>query len=294
MSIINTHNMGIDAILDLNSHVYKDLPLEHKFNRLAYYILNIFTLHITSLQSLTKKYVIKEIEFYYNSPEHEDPYVHCDSDQSLPYGFYFHKTGKSYKGGTYKGLDITFTNSLFNGKARVYGGIIIRSIESEDGAFIEGPCNVVDHILSTTSQPSIDTLVETLPKDQTNTIPSIFKVGESQSLYLSINHLKESQTICRSIRVGLNPKHSIDYFMKMYRFLTSPDKVKKYRNSIVLDLYFRGVDISVIEIITGVKEGYIKKYIGSLNPSMLPTQEIANELKLTVDNLSYLHTYLLK
>jgi hypothetical protein len=53
-----------------------------------------------------------------------DEYTHCNDDQ-LKYGYwYFHKfPNGSYKGGTFKGLDIT----LGNNKDK-YCGILIRSI----------------------------------------------------------------------------------------------------------------------------------------------------------------------
>lgn len=61
--------------------------------------------------------------------------------------WYFHKFGKSYKSGTYKGLDITF------GKGSIaHGGILIRAISQLDpppvNEFIEGPCNCVNKILA--------------------------------------------------------------------------------------------------------------------------------------------------
>ena len=57
-------------------------------------------------------YRIMEIEFYVHGSNHLDTYTHGNPDQ-LTYGkWYFHKfaTG-SYKGGTFKGLDITLGSS---------------------------------------------------------------------------------------------------------------------------------------------------------------------------------------
>lgn len=60
---------------------------------------------------------------------------------------------KSFKGVTFKGLDITF------GK-EIYGGMIIRAIQSDDNKiYIDGPCNVVNHILKLTNKISIYDLV---------------------------------------------------------------------------------------------------------------------------------------
>ncbi len=37
-----------------------------------------------------------------------DPFSHCDAMQQTCAQWYFHKTGGKYRGGTYKGLDVTF------------------------------------------------------------------------------------------------------------------------------------------------------------------------------------------
>lgn len=94
---------------------------------------------------------ILELETYHTS----DPYTHCNerqyartdeggyniqpNDGSLT-SFYLHRTGKlstsSYKGGSYKGLDIASN-----------GGILIRSIQLDDEV-VEGPSLVVDKLLS--------------------------------------------------------------------------------------------------------------------------------------------------
>jgi hypothetical protein len=48
-----------------------------------------------------------EIEFYYTDAIHADPFTHKDPLQKTNGQWYFHKIGAQYKGGTYKGLDVT-------------------------------------------------------------------------------------------------------------------------------------------------------------------------------------------
>jgi hypothetical protein len=81
---------------------------------------------------------ICEIEFYLHCSGHEDPFVHKDNHQSIPNKWYFHRTGNSYKSGTYKGLDITFRpyKTQYIKPQKIYGGILIRSIELPDKTFI--------------------------------------------------------------------------------------------------------------------------------------------------------------
>lgn len=101
------------------------------------------------------KYRISEIEFYFNDVHaasvHPDTFTHGDDMQSESGQWYFHKFGKSYKVGTYKGLDLSF------GKGKhAFGGILIRAITSvgalngkhlPPNEFMEGPCNTVTRIL---------------------------------------------------------------------------------------------------------------------------------------------------
>jgi len=96
------------------------------------------------------EFTVEEVEIYVR----EDPYTHGHPMQLdvPPDQWYFHRASRSvdakYKGGTFKGVDITIPN----------GGCLIRSInidpnvgkngnEYPDGLFIEGPCNVVTWIL---------------------------------------------------------------------------------------------------------------------------------------------------
>lgn len=75
---------------------------------------------------------LAEIEYYYEGGNHHDTFTHCDPLQQTTYArhdsqqwrevhrrcadvvtycranWYFHKSGATYKGGSYKGLDITF------------------------------------------------------------------------------------------------------------------------------------------------------------------------------------------
>ena len=70
------------------------------------------------------EYRILEIEFYqFIEKLHPDTFTHCDDMQRECGKWYFHRSGKSFRGGTYKGLDISFGR----GK-QGYGGVLLRSI----------------------------------------------------------------------------------------------------------------------------------------------------------------------
>ena len=100
-------------------------------------LLNSFRLIIAN-----KRYRIIETEVYYRGPHHVDPFAHRDPIQLQCDRWYVHRTGGSYNGGSFKGLDITF------GDGRASGGWLIRGLEQCDGTHIDGPSLVVDHILA--------------------------------------------------------------------------------------------------------------------------------------------------
>ena len=192
------------------------------FDQLANQLLNNYILKINETE-----WRIAEIEFYYYSSEHPDNYTHKDADQQRSNEWYFHRqNGGSFKGGTYKGLDISIGNGVN------YGGILIRSIRLEsprnqDTELIEGPCNVVNKILSLTHCETINDLV-------TKIKPNVFEPG---LLYLSPMKLEELY-IMKGPRVGLTLKKntSFDFLTRRYRYVTS-DKIKKNKCTLTLSEY---------------------------------------------------------
>jgi hypothetical protein len=100
------------------------------------------------LKCNTQYYYFTELEFYYHSPKHPDPYVHCANRQLLMGEWYFHRFGKAgtVKEGTWKGLDITFGHQK---PEPAFGGILIRGIRPmASDKFISGPCKVVNRLLA--------------------------------------------------------------------------------------------------------------------------------------------------
>jgi len=112
---------------------------EDRFVEISDHLLNTVALVING-----KRYRFTELEYYFTSSTHNDPFTHCDDVQYTLANWYFHRSGKSYKSGSYKGLDISIGNS-----EKEAGGILIRSIESLDGtaSVVCGPSKTVDKIL---------------------------------------------------------------------------------------------------------------------------------------------------
>src|SRR5215211_3101799 len=85
---------------------------------------------------------ITECEFYFRGPQHDDPFTHGDPIQVHAGRWYFHKTAGIYRGGSFKGVDVTFGDGVSR------GGILIRGAQTADGRLIDGPSLLVDHLLA--------------------------------------------------------------------------------------------------------------------------------------------------
>lgn len=133
---------------------------EKDFTDLAQLLLSHAYIQVkSSVGTSTKYYRIIELEFYLKNDKFQDNYTHCDPDQKQFAHWYFHrsKPGGSYKGGTFKGLDLTL------GYKGGYFGVLIRSISKYFDAFVHsvsaGPCIVVNQLLKDTGFSSIGDLV---------------------------------------------------------------------------------------------------------------------------------------
>ena len=99
---------------------------------------------------------LTELEFYYRAPGHLDPFAHANPVQAHCGRWYFHRTHGGYRGGSFKGVDVTFGD----GEAR--GGILLRGAERADGTVIDGPSLFVDALLRATASTNVRELDETL------------------------------------------------------------------------------------------------------------------------------------
>ncbi len=172
-----------------------------------------------------------EIEFYYHAEEHLDPFAHCDPLQKSEARWYFHREAGGYRGGSFKGLDISFAPE------GEFGGILIRSLESPDGHLINGCSLCVDHLLSQTGHKRVAELDEAIAER---------KVWEQSSpLCLEPCPDLEQRMVLATARVGLTLKRMYQhrempaYIMRNYRFLSDP-KIKKGKIHSVIALHKMG------------------------------------------------------
>ena len=278
--------MNINNILTLDSELYKNCnSYEQKFCELSNYLLNRIILVANK-----KNHRICEIEFYLKEPSHKDKFVHGDPDQKIKCRWYFHRHfGKNYRGGTYKGLDLTFG---YDNKKNVYGGILIRSIlEIESNDLIEGSCKVVNHILKITEFESINDLVSAGLKDGNKTL---IADESNNALYCKIDdkNILKNEHVYSGPRVGLTLKKpnklKHKYIMKNYRYLIYSDRIKKFGSGIVLKLYSDGKTENEIENITKIKKNNILKYIKAYESGKSKKMEDFHDKNLKVNDLNML------
>ena len=159
--------------------------IEEQFRKIAEELFFEYQLNVNH-----QVYKLVEIEFYYNSNKHDDPFVHCDKMQKTNGQWYFHGSG----------IDITFGDNEKN-----YGGILIRGVAkniNEHDEYISGPLNVAKEIFSQLGSVELHNVNFGLEKLQ--------KV-----------HSPDSNDFIASSRVNLpENKSESKYFNANYRFIT--------------------------------------------------------------------------
>jgi len=242
----------IDAVA-FDPSIFKSV---HDFDKPFYEIIDTL-INRTILDINGKLHRLAELEIYLNDTIHNDTFTHGDEQQKNPGQWYFHKMGKGFKGGSYKGLDITFSQSG-------YGGILIRAImDIETKDYIDGPSLVVDHILSLTEAADIASLTT---KSDFN-----WKLTEKSCLYLKPDTEKklEYKPLYQSGRVGLvlRTDNHASFVLKPYRYLAYPNLCKKGKQHLILELYDSGKTKEEIQKITGATNASITGYIKSFEES---------------------------
>jgi hypothetical protein len=197
---------------------------------------------------------LTEVECYYRSADHPDPFPHADPIQHQKGLWYFHKTSGEYRGGTYKGVDLAF------GDNDGTGGLLIRSIETPQGKLIDGPSLTVDHLLARTGCATVAEL------DRAISGRPAWNAGNPLRL---VRVPSDGRAVFRSARVGLSLRRAavqpeaLRFVMRPYRFLTEPRRIKKGKTLLLLQLHLEGRGIEEISHITGSPPRSIQRAIES-------------------------------
>jgi len=222
--------------------------IEPWFDAIASRLLNGVSLVVAD-----QRYRLVEIEFYHTSTDHPDPFSHCDPLQLEMARWYFHRTRGSYRGGSFKGVDVTFSDGTY------HGGALIRGIEGPDGKLIDGPSITVDHLLKMTGKTKVSDLDKAIGGRK-------FWDPENP-LHLEWLDTPRESAIVRCGRVGLSLRKTpvtdlmTQFFLRRYRYLTEPRRTAKGKPSLVLALHAQGESPEAIHQLTGCPKASIVRYI---------------------------------
>ncbi|WP_157369029.1 DNA-3-methyladenine glycosylase [Zavarzinella formosa] len=199
----------------------------------------------TALWAGGRPHRINEVEVYHNSEEHPDPFCHRNELQSTWHRWCFHRQGTNYRGGSFKGLDLTF------GQPGSFCGVLIRTLELWDGSPIEGPSLVVDFLLRMTRFPHVRDLDAAIGK----------RTGWDDTSPIHLKKIKpREQPIFTSARVGLSSKHTDEYRHRPYRLFVLPNRMRKGRPLIVQQMILEGRTDDEIHRLTGMRLNDVRRH----------------------------------
>jgi len=200
-----------------------------------------------------ERYRLVEIEFYHTSKDHPDPFSHLDPVQLELGRWYFHRTGGVYRGGSFKGVDVSF------GYCTAHGGVLVRGIEAADGSLIDGPSVTVDHLLAKSGHVKVSDLDRAIAGR---------KVWDASSpIHLEWLDVARGHAVVKSGRVGLTLRRNpltpemTRFILMPYRYLTEPRRTAKGKPYLVLALHRLGVAPDSIHQQTGTPKASVARYI---------------------------------
>lgn len=210
-----------------------------------------------------------EVEVYYHSVAHPDPFAHKEPVQLEGGRWYFHRTRGEYRGGSFKGLDLAFGDGV------AFGGILFRGLAKPDGTVVDGPSLLVDHLLKSTGHPTV--------ADLDNVIGTKVAWDTSQPLVLASTKTTLDRSVFRSARVGLTLKRykprpndpAAAFVLRRYRYLSEPTRTAKGKPHMVLALLLGGESAEAVMARTGCPLKIVKRYLADLEAGKLETDATA-------------------
>jgi hypothetical protein len=197
---------------------------------------------------------LTEIEMYYHGGTRLDPFSHRDPIQNSTGLWYFHRSRGVYRGGSFKGVDLTF------GGPEAFGGMLIRGMEREDGTLVDGPSLCVDYLLAMTGHLTVALLDEAIARRPA--------WDPNNPLHVQWMNEPAELPILKTARVGLSLKRVNDsdlparFILRPYRYLTEPRRIGKGKLHMVLALHAQGASAVEIRERTGCPKSAIDRWIG--------------------------------
>jgi hypothetical protein len=219
-----------------------------RFSTIAEHFLNASELAVNG-----KPYRIAEVEAYYCGPGHADPFAHRNTLQREFGRWYFHRTGGQFRGGSFKGLDLTLGDGI------AHFGILIRGMVDPEGRYIDGPSLSVDRLVAETQCRTVAALYAAIGGRA---------VWDSSSpLTVRPSNQKRNSILYSSARVGLSLRRATiqseaaRFVGQPYRFLSEPRATSKGKRQLALHLHGSGWSVDAIRRTTGCTQKAIARYI---------------------------------
>ncbi|KAF9073379.1 hypothetical protein BDP27DRAFT_1289240 [Rhodocollybia butyracea] len=242
-------------LLDLSNQDKLSIPV--RFDEIAKDILHNLELVLQTGAGDVTVFEVLELELYLWMAEiHEDPFTHATVEQSKSGNWYFHRvpglrsattSSGGYRGGTRKGLDLTFgqpkvvLSPYFSSPSHptvssTRGGVLLRTIRNvSTRKVVSGPSLVVDEILKLSRASKISDLVDKQWMGDMSAFLENDIFGEASRLHFRFRTEVKDETphIYRSPRIGLDlsrhpgASHSPDdprvvFLPKLYRYFVHP------------------------------------------------------------------------
>ncbi|EFI27801.1 hypothetical protein CC1G_14724 [Coprinopsis cinerea okayama7 len=250
----------LQTLLDFTALESQD-EISARFDAISRALLHDYVLVVTRADGTTTHLQVMEHEFYLQKATcHEDPFAHGSEEQRVLGQWYFHRAPRysadsnrsltssdAYRGGTRKGLDLTFGRpaGTKGEETLLRGGILLRSIRvlGSKSKVVSGPSLLVDQILSFSGSSGIPDLVQTkwggdISAFRERTAGGTSLCVVSRSLLNMPASSTKPPTIYTSPRIGLElshpgttspkikPLHSrIRFLTRKYRYFVSPHEL---------------------------------------------------------------------
>jgi len=233
----------------MNAEKWNAIADQVSAKRVDFDSLAKFLINETQLLVFGSPCRLLEIEFYLQSKQHPDPFVHCDQAQQSFARWYLHRVGGTLKNGSFKGLDLAV------GDGDSYFGILIRSLGTPAGV-VCGPCLCVNYMIDAGELGSVRELSDAIE-------PTGFHKKTKPVRFVE-NDFSEAEPIYSCPRVGLSTKHESDQHSKFaarnYRYMVRPRDIKKGRPELIKGLSSHGFTNAKIRELTGSPIRTIEKY----------------------------------
>jgi hypothetical protein len=198
---------------------------------------------------------LREVELYYHGPGHHDPFAHREAPQLTCGRWYFHSRAGAFRGGSFKGLDLTF------GPSDAFGGILLRTIEAPDGGVISGPSLLVDHVLARTGHDRVATLAAALERREADDDGALLSLAAAPP---------RGDAILATARVGLSLRAMTAaraeamgrYVLRPYRFTDAP-AIRKGRVHTIVALHQAGHGPEAIAAATGSPRRAVERWLAA-------------------------------